>query len=112
MQETLTVDRQSAGGPPGEAIMLIWDLESCPRDTTADAVLWRGGNTHPDNRWLSIGMWVEKNAVNVRQEYLRWLAGLGGMKIQGKTLAEYLRLDATTSYWWLTLMAEKCNFTK
>jgi surface carbohydrate biosynthesis protein (TIGR04326 family) len=112
MPETLTADLQSSVGRNVEAAVLIWDLKSSPPDSTAGTVLWRGASLSPDNRCLSIGAWVEKNAANVRQEYLRWLAGLGAMKIRGKTLAENLRLDATTSYWWLTLMSEKCNFTK
>jgi len=76
------------------------------------AVLWRSypGSDFPDA--LSIPKLVEENADSLRSRYLAWVYELGESIIDGKRLIDHFQLRPGFSYWWMTLIAEKCNFAK
>lgn len=55
---------------------------------------------------------VEEQADSMRERYLAWIYELGGAHIEGKRLVDHLELRPGFSYWWMTLIAEKCNAYK
>ena len=92
--------------------LLIWDAEGEPPDGEWLSVLWRGfvPNAQPDA--VSIPALIETNADLLKKRYLAWVYELGETSIQGKRLVEHLQLRPGFSYWWMTLFAEKCNYSK
>lgn len=48
----------------------------------------------------------------MRAQYLKWVYDLGEIKINGKRIVDHLEIRSGFSYWWMTLLAEKCNFAK
>ena len=92
--------------------LLIWDAEGEPPDGEWTPVLWREfvSNVQPDA--VSIPALIETNADLLKKRYLAWVYELGEKSIQGKRLVEHLQLRPGFSYWWMTLLAEKCNYSK
>jgi len=74
---------------PGSAIRADWRKRTPPAGT------------------LSLPGLAEQYALSIRQEYLRWVADLGRTRIGERSVCEWLRLEGTMSFWWMTLIAEK-----
>lgn len=56
--------------------------------------------------------YIEAHDDKIKESYLKLIYDLGNVNIYNKTLAEYLKLDNNFSFWWLTLITEKCNIGK
>jgi surface carbohydrate biosynthesis protein (TIGR04326 family) len=97
---------------PARTSLLIWDAEGEPPVGEWTPVLWRAfmSNAQPDA--VSIPALIETNADLLKKRYLAWVYELGETSIQGKRLVEHLQLRPGFSYWWMTLFAEKCNYSK
>lgn len=93
------------------ASILVWDTSGCPPEGV-EAVFWRYTDNGNDDKALSILSYIEEHSDYFRHEYLNWVKELGNLQIDGETLVDHLKIDGTSSYWWLTLLAEKCNFIK
>ena len=75
-------------------------------------VLWRKFAIPGAADGVSIPALIEENAEELRSRYLGWIYKLGGLRIDGRRLIEHLEIRPRFSYWWMTLLAEKCNFAK
>jgi surface carbohydrate biosynthesis protein (TIGR04326 family) len=92
--------------------ILIWDSDG---DTPAGdwlVVLWRSYDTGGSNNVISIPKMVEDNAESLRARYLEWIYDLGETKVNGKRIVDHLEIRPGLSYWWITLLAEKCTWAK
>ena len=92
--------------------IVIWDGASPPLKFDKVTILWRNFSTENHNVLVSIPSLIEARATEYRSKYLSWIFELGEMPIHGKSLIENLVLREGLSYWWMTLIAEKCNFIK
>jgi surface carbohydrate biosynthesis protein (TIGR04326 family) len=92
--------------------LLVWDAEDPPPATSSILVLWRSFVSAALPEAVSIPELVERDAVLLRRQYLSWIFELGQTSIQGRSLAEHLQLREGFDYWWMTLLAEKCNYGK
>lgn len=92
--------------------LLLWDLEELPPLYSGIVVLFRSFSNVQTSDVISIPEWIEQNADFLKQKYLSWVYELGESKIRGKRLIDHLELRTGFSYWWMTLIAEKCNFAK
>ncbi len=48
----------------------------------------------------------------LRSRYLAWVYELGELCINDRRLIDHLQLRPGFSYWWMTLLVEKCNYEK
>lgn len=92
--------------------ILIWDAESPPPAGGGTTVLWRGFAVASSPDVVSIPQLIEDNADALRARYLAWVYELGELRINGRRLIDHLQLRPGFSYWWMTLLTEKCNFAK
>jgi len=60
---------------------------------------------------VSIPALIETHADALRKRYLAYVYKLGETIIQDRRLVEHLQLRPRFSYWWMTLFAEKCNYS-
>jgi len=95
-----------------QTALLIWDAEGASPSGDWTVVLWRGFGDTASSGIISIPMRVEANADVLRKRYLAWIYELGEARIQGQRLVDHLELRPGFSYWWMTLFAEKCNYSK
>jgi surface carbohydrate biosynthesis protein (TIGR04326 family) len=55
---------------------------------------------------ISIPVYVEQNAVNTRDRFLKWTFDLGERKFGSKCLIDLLSIDRDFSYWWMSPFIE------
>ena len=92
--------------------LLIWDVKGSPPKGGGIVALWSGFNDSENGDVIALPQLVERDAKALRAQYLAWVYDLGNVNINGKPLLDHLQLRAGFSYWWMTLIAEKCNFSK
>ena len=91
-------------------LLLIWDSNEKPPLEFNNIILWQSYDT--ENNQVSIPKLVEDNAESLKLYYLNMVHSLGGVKINGKRVTEYLKIRSGFSYWWMTLIVEQCNYSK
>lgn len=92
--------------------ILIWDSEAPHFTGDSTTVLWRGFAADATADVVSIPQLIEVNAEVLRARYLAWVYELGELHLQGRRLIDHLELRPGFSYWWMTLLVEKCNYSK
>jgi surface carbohydrate biosynthesis protein (TIGR04326 family) len=92
--------------------VLIWDADGAPPVGDGLVVLWRAFAGSADAGVVSIPALIEANAESLRARYLTWVYEFGETPIRGKRLLDHLEIRPGFSYWWMTLFAEKCNYSK
>ena len=73
-------------------------------------VLWRNYDTKARNDVVSIPCLVEDNAESLRARYLAWIYDLGETKVKGKRIVDHLEIRPGLSFWWMTLLTQKCTY--
>jgi len=92
--------------------VFVWDAEGRPPDGDWTAVLWRAFADEAMPRAVSMPALTEDRAAEFKAAYLDWIFGLGECRTDGRRLLDHLELRPGFSYWWMTLIAEKCNWAK
>lgn len=101
--------------PNPMSTILIWDHPDAPPVSLAAGktiIFWCSYSTHDLDSAVSIPQWVEDHADRLRQRYLSWVYEIGETQIQGQRVVDHLQLRPGFSAWWMSLLAEKCNFVK
>lgn len=89
--------------------LLVWDQNEDPQ-TNQQILLWNG-YTEAKNQ-ISIFKVVEQNADELKKEYLKLVYNLGEKRLNGQSVINHLQLRKNFNYWWMTLIVEKCNYSK
>ena len=92
--------------------LLIWDSNKSPPTITGSLILWQSYFELQDDDIYSIPKLLESKAEKFRAQYLAFIYDLGETKLEGKRVIDHLEIDSGFSYWWMTLITEKCNFSK
>lgn len=92
--------------------ILIWDSEAPPPENKFTKLIWRGFVQSGSEGCISIPELIDKNAETLRSKYLALIYELGELKVVGGKLIDHLEIRPGFSYWWMTLIAEKCNCSK
>ncbi len=92
--------------------IILWDRDDLPDIKEDFCLLWRSYEEEVIKNVVSIPKIVEINALSLRKRYLALIHELGEAKVKGKTIADILEFRPEFSYWWMTLLVEKCNFSK
>lgn len=64
------------------------------------------------SRFIPINTILDTHSINVRQQYLSLLFELDQSTISNQSLINTLKIRENMSFWWLTLLSEKCNYLK
>ena len=93
--------------------VLIWDsVQLYPSSGFGSILLWRSFGDKNCSNIISIPQLIEANSDSLRSRYLAWVYELGELRIKGKRLVDHLQLRPGFSYWWMTLLSEKANYSK
>lgn len=90
--------------------LLIWDADGEPPVGDWTTLLWRSYDTKGRKDVVSIPQLVEDNAESLRARYLAWIYELGETKVKEKRIVDHLEIRPGFSYWWMTLLAQKCTY--
>ena len=77
-----------------------------------DVLNWQSYEMSVLENIFSIQQLIEENADHLKSKYLTYIYDLGEALINGKRVVDHLELRPGFSYWWMTLLSEKCNFAK
>ncbi len=97
---------------PQDSELLVWDIDDPLQGKHEQLVYWQSYNASETGGIYSAPKLVENNADQLRSQYLALIYELGEAKVNGKRVVEHLELQPGFSYWWMTLLTEKCNFAK
>ena len=75
-----------------------------------DEIIYRWYGHGSSNHTHSLLDYVEDNSDRLRHKYLRWISELGETTHRERRLTEWLALNNTLSYWWMTLLTETSIF--
>jgi surface carbohydrate biosynthesis protein (TIGR04326 family) len=92
--------------------IVVWDLDTSPTDDISDIVYWSSFTNLEQDGIFSIPHLVDQNAKHLKAKYLSLIYEFGEAKINEKRIVEHLIIRQNFSYWWMTLLAEKCNYAK
>jgi surface carbohydrate biosynthesis protein (TIGR04326 family) len=92
--------------------LFVWDADGRPPVGNWIVVLWRSLQEDASPAAVSIPLLVERNSDVLRASYLAWIYELGERTVQGSSLVDYLQLRPGLSSWWMSLLAEKCSYSK
>jgi surface carbohydrate biosynthesis protein (TIGR04326 family) len=92
--------------------LLIWDSEAPLPGGDEYKVLWQSYNIENLETEVSISQLIEDNADWLKSEYLALIYELGEAKMGSDRVVDFLEISPDFSYWWMTLLTEKCNYSK
>jgi len=91
---------------------LVWDSVASPPEGYQRIILWKSFacEAYPDA--ISIPKVIEDNAVELKKQYLKFVYDIGKKKLNGQSVIDHMLIRKDFNYWWLTLIVEKCNYSK
>jgi surface carbohydrate biosynthesis protein (TIGR04326 family) len=92
--------------------VLIWDTDIGEKPGHDTSVLWKSYEEDIANNKISIHRLVEGSAEKIKSQYLSLIYDLGEAHISGKRIIDHLAVSPKFSCWWMTLLVEKCNYSK
>ena len=92
--------------------LLIWDADGEYQENHAHVALWQSYVVKNENIEISIPQLAEDHADLLRTEFLAFVYELGKTKVGEKKVVDHLEIQMGFSYWWMTLLNEKCNYAK
>ena len=92
--------------------VIIWDLKTLPNNNEETIILWKQFRQSNSKNQISIPELIEKNADRLKARYLTWIYNLGETKFGLLSVVDALKIRNNLSYWWMTPLAEKFNFSK
>ncbi len=95
-----------------ETSLLIWDTEKPLPPNHKEVILWQNFESSKENSIYSIPKLIEKYSVELKSKYLKFIYNLGETELEGKRVVDHLEIRSGFSYWWMTLLVEKCNYSK
>ncbi len=93
----------------GNGQLLIWDCENKLPSDSGFTVFWQSYIITEGVNGISIPLLVEENADQLRSQYLAMIYKLGEVRIHEKRVIDCLKVGPGFSFWWMTLLSEKCN---
>ncbi len=96
----------------GNGQLLIWDCENKLPSDSGFTVFWQSYIITEGVNGISIPLLVEENADQLRSQYLAMIYKLGEVRIHEKRVIDCLKVGPGFSFWWMTLLSEKCNYSK
>lgn len=89
----------------------IWDSDLVPTSKDCQIILWRSYIENQHEKSVSIPRLVDNNYNVLKARYLAWIFDLGEGVSRGKRVVDHLELRPGLSFWWMTLISEKCNYS-
>ena len=91
---------------------LVWDSVAPPPEGYQRIMLWKSFDCEAYPDAISMPKIIEQNADELKKQYLKFVYDIGIKKLNGQTVIDHMLLRKDFNYWWLTLIVEKCNYSK
>jgi len=95
-----------------DSTLVVFDTDGEITSTQEYVVFWQSYEVSDSSKEVSIPQLVENNADYLKKKYLAMIYELGESKVDGKKVVDLLEIRSNFSFWWMTLLVEKCNYSK
>jgi surface carbohydrate biosynthesis protein (TIGR04326 family) len=95
-----------------DLILTVSDDEEKSNLNNYHVINWNSYFTSRKNNIFSIPAYIDIHKEVIKSKYLEFIFNLGETDINGTSIVSKLEIRPNLSYWWLTLIAEKCNAIK
>lgn len=95
-----------------ESCLTIADTSNLMECTDGSIIYW---NTIPEidqNGVTFVADLIQSTPSLVKDEFLKWLSGLGSQSLRGSDLAKHLTIEEDCSFWWLMAISQADNIGK
>ena len=92
--------------------LIVCDSEMQLPVEDSDILNWSSYFSIEKDNIFSLPQLIDKEKKHLRSKYLELLYDWGELRIDGKRLVDCLEIRPNFSYWWMTLLSEKCNAIK
>ena len=92
--------------------ILVWDSVESPLSGYRRVLLWKSFDCEAYPDAISMPKVIEQNADELKKQYLKFVYDIGIKKLNGETVIDHMQIREGFNYWWMTLIVEKCNYSK
>ena len=92
--------------------LIVCDSEMQLPVEDSDILNWSSYFSIEKDNIFSLPQLIDKEKKHLRSKYLELIYDWGELRIDGKRLVDCLEIRPNFSYWWMTLLSEKCNAIK
>ena len=92
--------------------LVVFDSKEKTPTDYSDVAFWQSYNPTDNHTNISIPRLVEEDSGALRSNYVSLIYDLGETKINKKRVIDILEICPGFSYWWMSLLVEKCNYAK
>ena len=98
----------------GEPPLVVWDgtMDLSGVVDAAEAIVICFGQVENGYSCVDLSALVEDDARLYKTKYLDWLASVRDSYVGSKSVLAHFAINGNFSFWWMSLISEKCNFTK
>jgi len=92
--------------------LLISDVDVHSEKIKSNVIYWSQYLSSESDGIFSLPLIVEQNAKRLKTRYLGLIYEFGEEEVNGQRIIDHLKIRKNFSYWWMTLLVEKCNYAK
>ena len=92
--------------------LLVLDFDCSYPSWNGDVLVWQNHDIDSTSNHYSVIQLVENDHDYYKSKYLSLIYELGETVLNGKSIVEHLEIRKGFSFWWMTLLSEKCNYAK
>lgn len=93
-------------------ILVISEFEEKSNLNSSHLINWNSYFFSRNDHIFSLPRIVDSDKANLKSKYLKLIFNLGELVINGSSIVSLLKIRPGLSYWWMTLISEKCNAIK
>jgi surface carbohydrate biosynthesis protein (TIGR04326 family) len=95
-----------------ENTIIVSELEEGFQHKDSHVLNWSSYFCEINKNIHSLPRFIDKNKETFKSKYLELIFSLGESKVDEKSIVDFLEIRPNFSYWWMTLLSEKCNAIK
>ena len=88
--------------------VIVWAQKNDPPVTIVNVLCWQSYSN--GEKITSIPRYLEQHSERLRAKYITFIYDLSQSNIAGKRILDHMDKGDGFSFWWMTLIAEKCNW--
>ncbi len=92
--------------------IIVSELKEDSQHKDSHIINWSSYFCEINKNIYSLPRFVDENKEAFKSKYLELIFNLGESKLNGRSVVDFLEIRPNFSYWWMTLLSEKCNAIK
>ena len=91
--------------------IIIWDSQKKPvSNKDALFIIWNRDSNVKNKSVICLSEYIEKYSKDIRSDFLLWSHEINSKKIRSIAIYKKFFIRPNFSFWWMTLIFQKCNY--